>query len=91
MKTHFVTLYQIKQILLKAPLASMVRHSWTKFPEGGGGSGRKGSGTGAPPMRLLCAPSCGEEVLDSPKMQEKGQICQAFSDRAQDGPRPPLS
>ena len=49
MKTHFVTLCQIKQILLRVPSAPMVWHSRTKFPEGGGGGGVKGPVPAPPP------------------------------------------
>ena len=48
MKTQFFTLYSVKQNFLRAPLAPMVRHF-----QGGGGSWRKGSGPGGPPVGVM--------------------------------------
>ena len=50
MVTHFFTLYWFKQNLLRAPLAPMIRYFRANFQGGGGGSRRKGSGAGEPPV-----------------------------------------
>ena len=72
MKTHFFTLYYVKQNFLTAPSAPMVRHFRAKTQQGGGGGGGGGVGVKGP---VAAAPPCPEQQSLFVKKNERCHQC----------------